>query len=168
MITWLLIFLFLPTVTLTHVVASRLSIRNRQLFVRHRTALQSIFSVILSFTMINLLYFWQTANLWTSTSYLLISIISLSHIYFLMFCNSETGRRYFLMNLLSKKTMSNSELREAYSHQYIISMRIKRLLHWKILCEQNGRLQLANKNSLRFSKIHQVWAKILGFSWPSK
>jgi hypothetical protein len=166
MIPWILLSLFLPSVLAVHTVASRSCPSLRDVYRRHRAALGSVLAVMILFTAAA----WAAsppADSFAVAVYMVLAMSALGHAYFLMFCNSETGRRYYLMNLLAAQPRTENELRALYDRDYIIRMRVERLLHWQMIQEESGRLRLIRKNSLLFSKLHRAWARLLRFEWPS-
>ena len=163
MTSWILLVLFLPCVLAVHIAASRLIHRFREVYRRHQAALGSVLTVMILFLAAA---WWNSPASLARLVYMGLAMSALGHAYFLMFCNSETGRRYYLMNLLVGQSRAENELRELYGRDYIIRMRLERLLHWRMIREESGRLRLVRKNSLLFSKLHRAWARFLRFDWP--
>lgn len=96
-----------------------------------------------------------------------LGIASLGTFYFTFLCVSESGRRYFLLTLLarSEKPMSREELAAQYGKDYMIEVRLGRLITWGVVEESNGRLFLRKQSFYVYSAFFHLWAQLLGYRW---
>jgi hypothetical protein len=96
-----------------------------------------------------------------------LGIASLGTFYFTFLCVSESGRRYFLLTLLarSEKPLSRDELAARYGKDYMIEVRLGRLITWGVVEESNGRLFLKKQSFYIYSAFFHLWAQLLGYRW---
>jgi hypothetical protein len=103
-------------------------------------------------------------------SHLLFAFLGLGFLggfYFLFICLSESGRRYFLLTLLARaeSPLSKQELADRYGKDYIIEIRLNRLLAWGTIEEANGRLYMKKWSFYLYCSFFHKWAQLLGYRW---
>jgi hypothetical protein len=94
-------------------------------------------------------------------------LASLATFYFSFLCVSESGRRYFLLTLLARSDhdLSRDELAAMYGKDYMIEVRLGRLLAWGVVSEVDGRLFLRKRAFYIYSAFFHGWARLLGYRW---
>ena len=96
-----------------------------------------------------------------------LGVASLGTFYFTFLCVSESGRRYFLLTLLarSEHPLSQDELAALYGKDYMIDVRLGRMIAWGVVEETNGRLFLKKRSFYLYSAFFHAWARLLGYRW---
>lgn len=99
-----------------------------------------------------------------------IGLVSLATFYFTFLCVSESGRRYFLLTLLNRTQtpLSRDGLADLYGKDYMIDIRLGRLLTWGVVSEAEGKIVLQKQSFYLYSSFFYVWARILGYQWFQK
>lgn len=100
----------------------------------------------------------------------LLGLGFLASFYFLFLALSESGRRYFLLTLLERegRPLSKAELADRYGRDYIIDVRLNRLVAWGAVEERDGRLYLKKYSFYLYCAFFHLWARALGFRWMEK
>jgi hypothetical protein len=103
-------------------------------------------------------------------SHLIFAVLGLACLgtfYFTFICVSESGRRYFLLTLLerSNRPLTREELAALYGKDYMIDVRLERLVTWGVVEENKGRLLLRKKSFFLYSSFFHAWARVLGYQW---
>jgi hypothetical protein len=96
-----------------------------------------------------------------------LALISLGTFYFTFLCVSESGRRYYLLRILNESTegLSKTQLHQLYGKQYMIDIRLTRLLAWGVVEQIGERLVLRKKSFYVYSMFFYAWARLLGYRW---
>jgi len=96
-----------------------------------------------------------------------IALASLATFYFTFLCVSESGRRYYLLRLVnqSRTGLTNDELATLYGKDYMIDVRLSRLLTWVVVEEKDGTLVLRKWSFYVYSSVFYFWARLLGYRW---
>jgi hypothetical protein len=96
-----------------------------------------------------------------------VGLASLATFYFSFLCVSESGRRYFLLTLLARngQPLSREELAALYGKDYMIDVRLGRMITWGVIEETGGRLFLRKQSFYIYSAFFHTWAKLLGYRW---
>ena len=96
-----------------------------------------------------------------------IGLASLATFYFSFLCVSESGRRYFLLTLLARsdRPLSREQLAARYGKDYMIDVRLARMIAWGVVDESNGRLFLRKRSFFIYSAFFHTWARLLGYRW---
>lgn len=91
------------------------------------------------------------------------------NIYFLFICVTESGRRYYLVKLLMQyQRLTKEDFIRLYGHDYIIQMRLERIIAWGIVDENNEVITVRKGGLYWITRCIYWWSKLLGFSWISK
>lgn len=100
-------------------------------------------------------------------AFALLALTSLGAFYFSFLCVSESGRRYYMLALLAANQvgLSRDELATRYSKDYMIDVRLARLLAWHVIEEREGKLILSKWSFYASSAFCYYWAKLLCFNW---
>lgn len=98
------------------------------------------------------------------------SLVALGTFYFTFLCVSESGRRYYLLTLLARtpKPLSRDELAALYGKDYMIDVRLGRLLTWGVVTESNDQIVLQKRSFYLYSSFFYGWALLLGYKWFEK
>jgi hypothetical protein len=96
-----------------------------------------------------------------------LALASLGTFYFSFLCVSESGRRYYLLVLLANSGagLSKDELARLYGKDYMIDVRLSRLLAWGVVEEAQGKLILRKWSFYAYSSFFCAWARLLGYRW---
>jgi hypothetical protein len=100
----------------------------------------------------------------------IFGIVSLATFYFTFLCVSESGRRYYLLTLLARTPtpLSRDELASLYGKDYMIEVRLGRLLTWGVVSELDGNVTLKKYSFYLYSAFFYGWACLLGYRWFEK
>lgn len=80
-------------------------------------------------------------------------------------CVSESGRRFYLLHLIDSGVESLAELRERYGHEHMVEARLERLLKWRVLRQEAGRVWMEKGTAYAYSMFFHLWGRLLGFHW---
>lgn len=96
-----------------------------------------------------------------------LALVSLATFYFTFLCVSESGRRYYLLSVLQKSGtgLSRQDLLRIYGKEYMIEIRLARLVAWRVVERMNDRLILRKKTFYISSMCFYLWARMLDYRW---
>jgi hypothetical protein len=98
--------------------------------------------------------------------YLAIVIGCMALVYVSTLCVSESGRRFYLMHLIEQSGgMPLEALRKAYTRDHMLSIRIDRLMAWKILEKSDSHYRLVRISPYLYSRCFHIWGRLLGIKW---
>jgi hypothetical protein len=166
-VTLLLVAAYLPSLLVVHLLLCRWSGIGRIRYPAQGSALRA--GMITTALMVGVTGFltWGEDDCFPAAIYCGMSCWALSCSYFVMFCITESGRRYRLVKLLLEHgEMNEQDLRVRYSPKYMIDQRLERLLKWKALELQGGRLLIGKRLPLWGTRFFFAWSRVLGMPWP--
>jgi hypothetical protein len=160
---------YLPFVFLLHSIWYRLkpSLRTAP---AQGLAFKLAFAVAMLFLVSIGVVLWNDPECLSHVAFSFLALGCLGSFYFLFICLSESGRRYFLLTLLARASapLTRKDLAAQYSKDYIIDVRLGRLLAWGAIEEVNGRLFLKKRSFYLYCSFFHNWAQLLGYRWLEK
>jgi hypothetical protein len=100
-------------------------------------------------------------------AFAVLALASLVTFYFTFFCISESGRRYYMVALLAGNPpgLTREALAQHYGKDYMVDVRLARLLSWGVIQESQGKLILRKWSFYGYSAFCYYWARLLRFNW---
>lgn len=166
LITAAILGLYLPLVFLLHAATYRLQPEKRSVPAQGPAIKAVGFAALMAVATLSFIL-PRDGEFFSHLLFAAIVIASLGTFYFSFLCVSESGRRYFLLTLLarSERPLSKEELAALYGKDYMIDVRLGRMITWGVIDDTSGRLFLKKQSFYIYSTFFHLWAQLLGYQW---